>query len=215
MGASGGGAETVAEAKEVPVRTRPGGRTESVTKRVLEATEHILTEQGYPALSFQGVAKRAGVSRTTMYRRWPSPAELAFDAITAFAAENFETPDTGNLVADLTALLDRIGYFAGSPLGLAAVAASLDLQAAGQPLQRELRQRFWQTRLRDLSPVIERAQERGELPADLDAEAALNMLAGAVYLRVFISGRAADSQWIQRVIAVFTTSTAKEGMAVE
>ena len=63
------------------------------------------------AVTFQAVAERAAVGRATMYRRWPSPAHLAVDAIRARSSDDIKVADHGSLAGDLTAVLRQIGSF--------------------------------------------------------------------------------------------------------
>ncbi|MFD8431315.1 TetR/AcrR family transcriptional regulator C-terminal ligand-binding domain-containing protein [Streptomyces coelicoflavus] len=170
-----------------------------MAERVLAAVTQVLIEAGYTELNFRDISQMANVSRTTLYRRWPTRADLAIDAITVAATDQMAPPDTGNFAADLSALLGKIADFITSPLGVAALSASLEI-GASEPMAREL---FWKKRFGDLAPMFERAQARGELPAQLDIEAALAMLAGAIYFRVLVSASSVDEEWIQRIVTTF------------
>ena len=80
---------------------RPGGRAERVRNAVLEATAELLTEVGYDQLTIDEVAARAGVHKTTVYRRWPTKPELITAAASAHSEQNVPIPDTGTLLGDL------------------------------------------------------------------------------------------------------------------
>ncbi|MFD8733947.1 TetR/AcrR family transcriptional regulator [Streptomyces sp. NPDC059618] len=183
-------------------RLRPGGRSRVVTDRVLSATAELLAAEGYAALNFQDIAKTAGVSRTTMYRRWPNCAALALDAITAAVTERIHVPDTGSLATDLAGLLRQIADFITSPLGTAALAAGLEMESAEGPSARTT---FWTRRLGEVAPIFERARARGELSDGFDTEAALAMAAGAVYYRLQVTGGEVDALWIDRVVGMLDT----------
>jgi AcrR family transcriptional regulator len=87
-----------------PGEQRPGGRTAKVRAAVLQATVAALAEDGYEALNVEDVARRAGVHKTTVYRRWPTKPELVADAVRERSDERVEVPDTGTLAGDLQAL---------------------------------------------------------------------------------------------------------------
>src|SRR4051794_32255220 len=89
-------------------RPRPGGRSERVRVAVLRAALEQLLARGYDALSVGEVAESAGVAVTTVYRRWPTKAELAAAALGEFAAAANPMPDSGDLERDLRALLAQI-----------------------------------------------------------------------------------------------------------
>ena len=168
---------------------RPGGRAARVRTSVLEATLDLLDEVGYDGLSTDEVAKRAGVHRTTVYRRWPTLAELVADAVGLTAEEQIPIPDTGSLDGDLQ-LLGR------------AVAASVDGTAnrsralvgaatASEPLAEALHQ-FMRNRMEQSVPIVARAIERGELAGDLDPRVVIESVVGAVWFRFLLTGEAVD-----------------------
>src|SRR2546421_3031759 len=99
-----------------PVLRRPGGRTARVRAAVLAATLDDLVEHGYAQLSLDGVARRAGVHKTTVYRRWGSKEALVLELMRERAAQEVPIPDTGTLRGDLVEL-------ARTAAGLAAVPA--------------------------------------------------------------------------------------------
>lgn len=179
-------------------RPRPGGRTGIHTQRIASAAIDLLVEGGMPALTFQRVAELAGVSRATMYRRWASPAHLATEVIRTRAAEAIVVPDHGSLALDLAAVLRQIAAFVSTPVGRAAITASVELGAepgAGPTAS------GWDARWGDVRTIYDRAIERGELPPDVDREAAFASVAGALYFKIIVIGGAIDDEWIERVVA--------------
>ncbi|MFJ6940722.1 TetR/AcrR family transcriptional regulator [Streptomyces sp. NPDC101132] len=142
--------------------SRPGGRSARVRAQVLEATGAQLVEQGYDALTVDAVAERAGVHRTTVYRRWRDVGGLLADLLEAAADDSWEPADTGTLEGDLTALNEEIlaGVTADPPLTTALIAASFRSAQAADALRA-----FWEDRYARCAVVAERAARRGELPA--------------------------------------------------
>lgn len=181
-------------------RPRPGGRTRRSTERIVAATMQVLREHGYAGVTFAEVATRAGVSRTTLYRRWSGPAALVTDAIRIAATASVPIPDSGDFATDLRQLLGALAGFLRSPAGSASV-------VAGAQIAPDARTAGWDQRYRDVHVLFQRAQDRGELPRDFDAPAAVSMLAGAVYFRMLVMGTAPDEEWADRVVAVFTRPT--------
>lgn len=178
---------------------RPGGRTMDVSNRISTAVMEILMTHGYGALNFQDVAEQADVSRTTLYRRWPTKAELVLDVMSVALAERIEIPDTGSFIGDITTSFRQMGTALKSPFGVAALSASLEMMRAAEG--DEPRQELWIRRFADMWPLVERARARQELPEDLDVEAMIAALAGAMYYRVLIMARPIDDPWIKRIIA--------------
>jgi AcrR family transcriptional regulator len=83
------------------VKERRGGCSARVREGVLAATRQALLDGGYANVAHLAIARAAGVDPATVYRRWPSKARLAVDAVIEFAEAAVPVPDTGMLVADL------------------------------------------------------------------------------------------------------------------
>ncbi len=170
---------------------RPGGRSARVRTSVLTAAADLLAEVGYDGLSTDEVAKRAGVHRTTVYRRWPTKPELVADAVGLTAEEQVPIPDTGRLDDDLLALARLVAASIG---GADAVRLSRSLVAAAatnEPLT-ELLHRFMGNRMDQSEPIVTRAIERGELPAGTDPRVVIEAVVGALWFRVLLTGEAVD-----------------------
>ena len=174
---------------------RPGGRTADTGRRVFDAALALLVEGGMTACTFQTVAQRSGVSRTTLYRRWPDRAALVLDALADRVEHDIVAPDTGSLAGDLRSLLRQVAAFLATPLGRAALVA-----AAESDSPEEMRSDFWTLRMATMAPLFARARRRGELSQTDDAEAILASTVGAVYFRLLVGGRPADDDWIVRIV---------------
>lgn len=181
------------------VSRRPGGRSGRHTRSIIDHTLRLLEERGYAALTLNDVALAAGVSRSTLYRRWPSRAELVLQAIGQSLIESVQPSDTGAFVSDLRETLRQIADYLSTPLGGAAIGASIEIGASAM----ELRHAIWTARLAEFAPIFERAIARGELAADFDQEAALAATSGALYFRKILSAQPIDALWIDRVIAMW------------
>jgi len=179
---------------------RPGGRSARVRSAVLGATVEILAGEGYEHLSVESVAARAGVHKTTVYRRWPTKADLVADAVRERAQQLVPVPDTGTLAGDLRALARSIAGNIGSDVGtrmartlIAAAVVSDEIAAT----QRE----FWAERFALTGVIVERAIARGELPPRTDARFVLETLIGPLYVRLLLTGEPIDAKFADRAAA--------------
>jgi AcrR family transcriptional regulator len=174
-------AETKVEASSSTGRPR----SEEAHKAILDATLDLLAEVGFSALTVEGVATRAGVGKATIYRRWPSKLPLVVEAFGQLPA--FEECDTGRLADDLKRMLTSyIETF--NTTALAAVLPSLAGERAHNPELDELFTPVSLGRRRPLRAAFERAQERGEIPAELDVELATDLVVGPIAVTLFFKG---------------------------
>lgn len=183
---------------ERPVRQkRPGGRTADVTRRIHQAVLELLVEGGIDACTFQNVANRAGIERSTLYRRSPDRWTTIIDAIIDFAERETAPLDTGTFRGDLAATLHNLARALNGPLGPALVTVAATLQGGAAPGQGE---RFWASRLERLGPMFDSAIQRGELPADADREEIFSMAAGPLYFQRLVASRQVSNEWVAHVV---------------
>jgi AcrR family transcriptional regulator len=169
-------------------RRRGRPRSEKSTKAILAAAGELLPEHGLEAVSMDAIAERAGVSKATIYRWWPTKETLAIDALYEdWAAAYPVAPDTGSLRDDLLGIfLPWVNHIVTRPY--ARVLGALVTRArTDDSFARELDQRLVQPRRDRARPIFQRAIARGELPEDTDVELALDLLYGPVYHR-FLQG---------------------------
>ena len=166
---------------------RPGGRTARVRAVVLEATVAELIERGYAGLTVEGVAARAGVNRTTLYRRWGGRDALIVDAVEAFAAAEAKVPDSGDIEEDLRLWARSILATLTGPVSGALVRAVFG-GAGDSPQVHQLRHRFWLIRSALVMPMVHRAIERGQLPAGTAADEVIRHVGAPLYYRLLVLG---------------------------
>ena len=164
--------------------TRPGGRTARTRAAVLKATVAELAERGYEALTVEQVASRAGAHKTTLYRRWGGKRGLVVDAVEAFAAGAVQVPDTGSVDEDLRRWARSIVAMLTARDSGPVVRALLG--AGDTPETRDLRRRFYRTRVALVVPIVERAVERGELPPGTDAAEVIKQVGAPLYYRFLV-----------------------------
>ncbi len=178
------------------VARRPGGRTADVTNRVHDAIIELLAEGGVQACTFSAVADRAGIERSTLYRRFPDRWEAIIDALMDVAAKDM-LPDVGDSFAgDLRSVLRKVRDALDSPLGPAVLAVAIELQAGRGAYPRA----YFDRRMEQLQPMFEAAIARGELAADVDCETLFSCAAGPIYFRKFIAARALDDAFIDEIV---------------
>ena len=171
----------------VPANTsrRPGRpRSERARQAILRAAADLLLDEGAAQVSMDAVAERAGVSKATIYRWWPSKERLALDALLEWAATGSSPRDTGSLRADLLSLVRPwVREIRRRPF--ARVIAELLTEAQSDPaFAEDYRRHFVEQRRAPMRAAFERAIARGEAPADLGVEVALDLIYGPVYHRL-------------------------------
>lgn len=176
------------EHADKPGARRPGGRTARTRVAVLDAALTELISAGYDQISVERIAKRAGVHKTTIYRRWRTTDALVVEALEALAERRIAIPDTGTIDDDLRALARSVLGSLTSDEGAGALYALIS-GARHSPEVARIGRRFWQTRLLQVEPIIERAVERGQLPHGTNAPAIIEQVAAPLYFRLLITAK--------------------------
>lgn len=175
---------------------RPGGRTADVSRRVHHAVVAILVDGGIPECTFAKVAERAGVERSTLYRRYEDQWMMIMEAVENEAADHV-SHSAGSFEADLKRVLTMGARTMAGPLG----AVILGLAAALRGTAREFHiERYWAKRMNQLAPMFEAAIERGELPADVDTEELFAFAMGTIHVRNYLAGKRVDEAWVDRIV---------------
>jgi len=181
---------------EAPVRRRS---TRS-HRAIVAATQELLVEHGYRALTIEGVAARAGVGKQTIYRWWPSRAALVLEAYLAGSDDTPLPRPRSTVRADARALLDWLVAVLSQPIG-GRVLAGLVADLKDDP---ELAERFHRdvvpARRQAMLAALARGRERGELRDGADLELAVDTLHGAVFYRLLLSGEPLDGAFTAQVV---------------
>jgi AcrR family transcriptional regulator len=180
-------------------RGRP--RSERARLAILAAAAELLLDRGLAAVSMDAVAARAGVSKATIYRWWPTKETLALDALyTEWAAAQPSEVDTGSLRGDLLSLLTPWARVASSrPYGRV-IAALLSEAQTDPAYAAEYRQRVVQPRRDRARAILARAVERGEIPPFTKTEVAIDLLYGPLYHRLLHGHAPLDDQFVEDVV---------------
>ncbi|RAJ63314.1 TetR family transcriptional regulator [Streptomyces sp. Amel2xB2] len=174
----------------------------------MDATREALVEVGWSKLTVGHVAARAGVAKTTLYRRWANKGELVVHAVAALFDE-LELPDCGSLQADIESVILAFAGLLQQPGTNASLMAVVAESTNDPSLREHIREAIVQRQKRLVLQGRQRAQRRGELPpdaADPEEDARLvdlvfDVIAGAVVHRTLVSAEPVDTEWARR----FTT----------
>ena len=163
---------------------KPGRpRSEQTRDAILDAALAELEERGYAALTIEGIAARAGAGKQTIYRWWPSKADVVLDAMMELAARRIKVPDKGSLEADLLSFLtDSFRQRQLRPV-LVALMAQAQLDPA---FATAFRERFLFVRRAALRTVLAAARDRGEIDPDVDRELLIDVVFGVLWYRLLV-----------------------------
>lgn len=179
-----------------PGRGRP--RDESIDQAVLEAAAQALDEGGYRAVSIEDVARRAGASKSALYRRWPNRRRLVL-AVLAERLGRLEAPDTGCTLCDLheclvlvTRAVDRLG---------AGTLAQLTAEGTDDAeLRTELMEVVMDPPRREVHRTLYKARARGDLADHIDLPLTVDVLASLTFYRQLLGDGPMDSEEIETVV---------------
>lgn len=188
--------------EDVPVpQRRPGGRSARVRAAAIAATLAELAESGYTSLSLDSVARRAGVHKTTLYRRWGTREDLVLEAILDQVDAHVAVADTGVLRDDLLELARTAARNATRP-EVAAMARTVAAESPHNLKLAEANRRFWAERLAIDGVIVERAIQRGEIVETTDARQVIESVIGPIHLRLLLTGEPVDDTFLKHVVDV-------------
>lgn len=186
------------ESASAPRGGRP--RSSQAHQEILDATRELLAEGGVRELTIEGVAARAGVAKTTIYRRWRSKHDLALAVLIDMVDQMATVPDLGDTRTELVAFVEgAIEVFGSTLMGRVMQGIVSDL-AADPELGGPFRSRAVALRQAEGRRIVERGIARGDLRPDTEPELFHELLFGPVYYRLFVSGRPLDSWLPARVV---------------
>jgi AcrR family transcriptional regulator len=191
-----------------PAEPAPRGRPRSAKahEAILKAAAELLLEHGLGAVSMDAVAARAGVSKATIYRWWPTKETLALDALfTEWSAAAPVPKDTGSLRGDLIEILSPWARLVSAQPYARVIAALLAESQADPAFAAEYQGRVLEPRRDQARKIFGRAIERGEIPADLDLEVAVDLIYGPLYHRLLQGHAPVDDGFVQAAIDLALT----------
>jgi AcrR family transcriptional regulator len=167
----------------------PHRRDENARLAVLHAADDLLVERGFGGVTIEGIAARAGVAKQTIYRWWPSKVDILLDTLIDDASRQLSIPDGESAVESARRYLRSLARFlTREPAGK--VLLALIGEAQHDPATAKLfHDCYFDPRRKLEREMLERGVRAGELPADLDVDAALDALCGPIVYRALTGSR--------------------------
>ncbi|MFG3494469.1 TetR/AcrR family transcriptional regulator [Streptomyces sp. NPDC047928] len=170
-------------------RRAPAGAAvlrEDVTDAIRAAVFEELAAVGFARMSIEGIARRAGVGKTAVYRRWKSKLSLVLDLLTVFAAQGLPAPATGSLYGDVRALLEVASHALRHPVASQVIPDLLVESARHPEIADAIKAALLDSQQGVAALVVRDAVERGELPEGADPDRALDLIIGPLYWRLVV-----------------------------
>jgi AcrR family transcriptional regulator len=185
--------------KSIP-RQRGRPRSEEKRQAIIQATVELIEDRGLPGCSVDTIAAEAGVSKATVYRWWPNKAAVTLDAVLSIVAPVTPHSETGSAHEDLRRhLRHMINQFRGTRTG--AMIAAVHAQAQHDPeLAAAVMERVQAPRRAAAKEILRDGIDRGELRADLDPDATLDLLYGPLYYRFLITHEPMRLRYADQVV---------------
>jgi AcrR family transcriptional regulator len=192
---------------DTPRQARPGRpRSEQARRAVLSATLELAGELGPRGLSMDAIARRAGVSKETLYRWWPSKTEVVLEALATRGEETIPIPDTGSLRSDLRVFL-RSTVDSAQPTTVLLLRALGAEAATDSGMAQLIRERFIESRRSALGQVLTRAVRRGEITRAQSAMM-VDLVYGSLWYRLIFELAPVDRKWADGVANTLTREAA-------
>jgi AcrR family transcriptional regulator len=190
--------------------TAPRRRGVERTRELLEAILALAEESGYGGLTIEAVARRAGVGKHTIYRRWSNIAELLLDALSHVWISDLDYRTDGPVREDLREQFLRSSRALSTP-PIGPVYRAVIAEAQSDPTVRDaLYERFLMTVEQRTLDRVELAQRTGELDADADLQFAAEVLSGTLYYRLLLTPRPVDDAAIDGLLDLFMAAYATQ-----
>lgn len=175
-------------------------KSEAARRKALDAAAELIVEGGVAKVTIEEVAARSGVAKTTIYRHWPDRPGLILDTVQQ-AFRHVATPDTGSLHGDLVTFF---GSMVRADLSgrVGRMMPCLIDAASRDPEMEQLLARLAAEREQPILHIVQRAQERGELPDDLDMRVVIGAIVGPIVFRKVVQRQAIDVDYVAGCIDV-------------
>ncbi|MHA6759002.1 TetR/AcrR family transcriptional regulator [Streptacidiphilus sp. PAMC 29251] len=191
-------------AKPRTLKRAPAGAAvlrDDVTEAIRGAVFEELAVSGYSRLSIEAVARRAGVGKTAVYRRWRSKLPMVIDVVSEVASLGLILPDTGSLHNDLRMFVHVVARVLRHPLA-AQIVPDLLAEAARNPeIAETLAGALNEAQRQSSAALVRKAVARGELAPGTDPDLALDLIAGPLYWRLAVVRTPIGKDYLDRLAA--------------
>jgi AcrR family transcriptional regulator len=181
------------DARPGPAKGPGRPRSERAHEAILDATLDLLVEEGFTRMSIEAVASRAGVGKATIYRRWPSKADLVAEAVACIKHRELREVDSGSVREDLIELGLQAFKTKESGEVTELLIKLMSARAHHPELQEAFVRHVIEPRRRIVADVLRRGMERGEVRRDIDVDLAMDVLMGLVSYRSMMSAGLASA----------------------
>ena len=179
--------------------TRSPGRprSESARRAILGATTELIERSGYGRVTMESIARRAGVSKQTVYRWWPTKAAILLEALNEGAAAISPLRDTGSFETDLRTFLRSTVAGAGRNGRL--LAALMAETQFDEDLAEAFRTGFLARRRQILGELLDRGRNTGALAATADTDLLVELVFGTLWYRILVQNRPLNRAFADRL----------------
>ncbi|PWU50457.1 TetR family transcriptional regulator [Micromonospora globispora] len=186
-----------------PIPARPGRkRSEESRLAILTAAFQLVEEVGYAGLTIEGIAARSGAGKQTIYRWWPSKADVLLDALAAKANLHIPIPDEGSYAADLRTFLTASFKLGRDRRVMGVLRALMAHAQIDEEFGERFRNSFLQRRRDALAIIVDRAQERGDLPAVPSPGTIADIVFGTLWYRVLATRQPPDDRLADELVTI-------------
>ncbi|WP_424556256.1 TetR/AcrR family transcriptional regulator [Streptacidiphilus pinicola] len=177
-----------------------------MTEAIRAAVFEELATTGYARLSIEAVARRAGVGKTAVYRRWRSKLPMVIEVVSELVSSGILLPDTGSLHEDLRLMIQVVYRLLRHPLA-AQIVPDLLAEAARNPeIAGTLALALRESQRESSAALVRRAVARGELPASTDPDLALDLIAGPLYWHLLVTREPVTKDYLERLARSITAA---------
>jgi AcrR family transcriptional regulator len=185
--------------------TRPGRkRSEESRQAILTAAAGLVAEVGYAGLSIEGIAARSGTGKQTIYRWWPSKADVLLEALAETADLHIPVADEGSYAADLRAFLTASFALGRKPQVIEVLRALMAESQINPDFGVRFRAGFLVRRREALGVLVERARTRGDLPPVPRPATIADLVFGLIWYRVLATRDPIDDAQIDELVTLLT-----------
>jgi AcrR family transcriptional regulator len=186
---------------DLPLVRRPGRqRSEGSRTAILAAAIVLVGEVGYAALTVEGMARRASCGKQTIYRWWPSKADVLLEALGAKAVLYVPVADRGSYEADLRAFLEASFALAGKPQVTGILRALMAEAQVDEQFGERFREAFVRRRRDALGQIVARARQRGDLPAGVSPGTVADLVFGVIWYRTMATRQPLDQALVSELL---------------
>lgn len=165
-------------------------------KGILEATIKVLAAHSYSTLTIEAVASQAGVGKSTIYRWWNNKAYLVLDAFLLTVETEFDFDRNKSITDNFRQQLEALARILNSPIGK----FTLTIVTENDELAQDFYKLFLITKRNEAKQALQAAIDKGEVKADVNMDAVLDLLYGPIYFQILIYKKIPDADYINDLL---------------